>query len=215
MIAIPQEEYVQLTAVQNVRQPLTQQMYNLEKQHIEESQVKDPYSKLILQSNTLDEMKNLKDQMRNYIRISTPKPYINRAQALYSSVEPFLKFNERGEIYSKEGSMISNSRLEDLIQHAVRDRRRNMIPIGWNIFLDLLRERNIPKSILNRATLDEMEKVKTPAIMHDSRSVSRLPLPTRKSHSIEKIAPPLSRKHLKRTRTPSRRYPSSEFLKDF
>ena len=156
MIAIPQEEYFQLSSVQNARQPLTQQFYNLESQYNEEAKVRDPYKRLILQSNTLEDMKQLKDQMRHYITVNTPKPFRSRAQALMENISSFIRFNERGEIYDKENDIIVNSRLEDLIQHAVRDRRRNISPTGWNYFLSLLQEHNVPKSILNRDTMDEM-----------------------------------------------------------
>lgn len=159
MVAIPQEEYLQLSAVQNVRQPLTQQFYNLENQYNQEAQVQDPYRRLYLQSSTLDDMKQLKEQMRQYISISTPKPYRNRAQALLENISPFVRFNERGEIYdSQENKIIERSRMEDLIQHAVRDRRRNISPVGWPYFVSLLREHNIPKSILNSSTIEEMER---------------------------------------------------------
>lgn len=188
MVAIPQEEYMQLSAVQNVRQPLTQQFYSLENQYNQEAQVQDPYRRLYLQSSTLDEMKQLKEQMRQYISISTPKPYRNRAQALLENISPFVRFNERGEIYdNKENKIIERSRMEDLIQHAVRDRRRNISPVGWSYFVSLLREHNIPKSILNGSTIEEMERKlnessssssPTAAIKHETvrrRSVSPKP----------------------------------------
>ena len=37
-----------------------------------------------------------------------------------------------------------------------------MTPAGWKAFLTLLQEHNIPKSILNRQTLDEIENRATP-----------------------------------------------------
>ena len=213
MIAIPQEEYAQLTVVQNMRQPLTQHMYNLERKLNEESKITDPYSKLALQSNTLDEMKRMKDQMRSQLQITTPKPYLNRAQALFNSVESFLKYNERGEIYGKDGQLISNSRLEDLIQFAVRDRRREITPTGWKSFLDIMRVMNIPKTILNRNTLDELENptqvietTKPLSARENKKSAprrSKLPIPV----SEVKVS--------KRIRKSSKRYPDSEFLKHF
>ena len=158
MIAIPQEEYLQLSAVQNVKQPLTQQFYNLESQYDKDAMIGDPYKRLILQSEGLEEMKQLKDKMRHYITVNTPKPFRNRAQAVLESISPFIRFNERGEIYDKENNVVKNSRLEDLIQHAVRDRRRNRSsPTGWSQFLSLLKEHNAPKTNLNRETLDEIE----------------------------------------------------------
>ena len=157
MVVIPQEEYLQMNSVQNVRQPLTQQFYNLESQYNKEAEIANPYKRLISQSNTLEAMKELKEQMRHYITVSTPKPYRSRAQALLENVSSFLRYNERGEIFDLENKTIENSRLEDLIQHAVRDRRRNISPVGWKYFMGLLREHNVPKSILNRDTIEEME----------------------------------------------------------
>ena len=42
-MAIPQEEYMQLTAIQQGRLPITQQFYNLEKQYKEQYRLRDPY----------------------------------------------------------------------------------------------------------------------------------------------------------------------------
>lgn len=193
MIAIPQEEYLQMSTVQNVRQPLTQQFYNLESQYNQEAQIKDPYRRLVLQSETLDAMKQLKDQMRHYLTVSTP--YRTRAQALLENVSPFLRFNERGEIYDTENNIIGNTRLEDLIQHAVRDRRRNISPVGWTYFLNLLQSHNIPKSILNRGTIDEMEG------LEKSTNIKQEPTVVRKRHFHE-IEEPMRRS--KRVRKPSK-----------
>ena len=158
LIAIVQEEYMQLTRVQQVRQLVTQQLYNLERQYNEQERIHDPYNRMMLQSETLDEMKELKERMRQDIGSSTPKPYKKRAQALFQSMEPFLKFNERGEILSASNQLIPQSRLEDLVQHAVRDRRRNITPTGWQDFRHLLKQHNVPKFTLNRDTLEEMER---------------------------------------------------------
>ena len=68
----------------------------------------------------------------------------------------------KGEIYSDTGDLVPGSRLEDLIQHAVRDRRRNIMPKGWSEFLRILRDHNVPKFMLNRNTLDEMEEIVSP-----------------------------------------------------
>ena len=162
MIAIPQEEYLALSSLQNVREPFTQQFYQLEKRYKDEEKEKDPYRRMLLQGSTLDEMKQVKEALRNSLVSTTPKPYQNRAKALFQSLENVIKFNDKGEIYTDDGSLVSGSRLEDLIQHAVRDRRRNFSLKGWPEFLSLLRNHNIPKSTLNRYTLDEMEGMSTP-----------------------------------------------------
>ena len=168
LVAIPQDEYTALLNVQNVKQPLGHYFNNLSKEYVTEERETDPYRRLLLQSNTLDQMKQVKEQMRNSLSISTPKPYQSRAKALLQTLESVLKFNSKGEIYSDDGNLIDGSRLEDLIQHAVRDRRRNLTPTGWSDFLTILRNHNVPKSLLNRYTLDEMEESK-PSEMTQAR----------------------------------------------
>ena len=92
MIAIPQEEYMQMTAVQQAHQPLNQQFQNSEKQFTDAEQIRDPYRRMILQGEALDDMKELKERMRNNVQITSPQPYKNRAKALYQSVESVLLF---------------------------------------------------------------------------------------------------------------------------
>ena len=179
MIAIPQEEYLALSTFQNVKEPLAQQFYALENRHTLEEKEADPYRRMILQSNTLDQMKQIKDQMRNSITVATPKPYQTRANALLQSVENVIKFNEKGEIYSKDGNLIPGSHLQDLIKHAVLDRRRNLTPRGWSDFVTVLRDHNVPKSILNRNTLDEMEGVRTSPTPTVTETPKRLTMQSR------------------------------------
>ena len=193
MIVIPQEEYLSLSTMQNVQEPLAQHFYDLEKRHNQEEKEEDSYRRMIMQSNTLNEMKKVKDQMRNSLVVSTPKPYQSRANALFQNMESFLKFNEKGEIYSQDGTLIPGSRLEDLIQHAVRDRRRNLIPTGWSNFLTLLREHNVPKSILNRDTLDELEGKaipSSPITVKEEPSTQKAPIKKRQVRKASKLKPP-------------------------
>ena len=157
MVVIPQEEYVQMSAIQQARQPLTQQFYNAEQDYQKNLHVSDPHRSVMLQSETIERMKGLKDQMRSYLTISTPKPYRSRAEALFQSMEPYLNVNEKGEIIKDDNSVIESSRYEDLIQHAVRDRRRNFIPTGWSYFIELMKKHNVPRSSLNRETLHELD----------------------------------------------------------
>lgn len=200
MIAIPQEEYIQLSSVQRMSQPEAQKMVALSNEYQQQASIPDPHKQMILQGSTLEEMKNLKEKIRQDISLGTPKPYRNRALSLFRSLEPTIKFNERGEMYGDDDKPIDYSRAEDLIQHAVRDRRRPFTPTGWGEFLSLLRKHNIPKAMLNRATLDELEmKPKTDKV-------------SRKRKMVE---PPFPLTKMERKRRPSSRYPSTEFLKDF
>ena len=222
MIAIPQEEYSQLTTVQNIRQPLTQQLHNLERDYKANEGISDPYKRMMLQSETLEEMKDLKNQMRNYITFSTPKPYRHRAQALFHSIESHINFNDRGEIMDRHGNVIQHSRLEDLVQHAVRDRRRSMVPIGWDEFVNVLRDRNIPRSTLNRETLDELERATFNTTSIGTKLPGRISRPRKRVVRVKSTpSPPPVRKHEStfsrsgRPQKKSKRYPSSDFLKYF
>ena len=162
MVAIPRHEYTQLTTVHNAQQPLTEQMYKLESNYQSNALIPDPQRSISLQSEAIERMKDLKDQMRHYLTTSTPKPYRTRAEALFQSLEPHLNVNELGEVIKDDGSVIKSSRYEDLIQHAVRDRRRHFSPTGWDHFINLLKKYNVPRSTLNRDTLDELDSP-TPA----------------------------------------------------
>ena len=222
MIAIPQEEYLALSSMQNVREPLAQHYYSLERRYSDEEKEKDPYRRLVLQSSTLDQMRQVKEQLRNSLVVATPKPYQNRAKALFQSLENLVKFNEKGEIYDDDGTIVPGSRLEDLIQHAVRDRRRNMSPVGWSNFLRLLREHNVPKSTLNRSTLDELEGVATP-IPIVKREPSRSPSPIssttqrrrRNRSPKQRIQPARETKTESLTSLKIKKKPNLQFLKTY
>lgn len=222
MVVIPQEEYAQLNNLQNVHRPLMRQFYDLDRQYNENANISDPYQRLVYQSDNLEDMKRLKDQMRNNIQISTPKPYRNRAQALLQTVEPHVKYNERGEIYDEQGNVIEKSRLEDLIQHAVRDRRRNLTPLGWETFRKILERENIPKSILNRNTLDEIDESASakPEIKNEAPTQRRRGrAPGRGTSKVKKEVKRLSPKRkspaAKRQSRPTQRYPDTQFLRKF
>ena len=160
MVALPYEEYAQLSGnskINQVKQPYDQQFYDLEKEYAKQEHISNPFRRMLLQGETIDEMKALKEKMRKLIASNSPKPYRTRANALYQGLEPFLKFNERGEIFDEAGKLISDSHVEDLIQYAVRDRRRDIIPTGWPQFTSILRKHNVPRYTLNRLTLDEID----------------------------------------------------------
>ena len=209
MIVIPQEEYLAMTTVQNVKEPLTQHFYNTENRYEQDANVRDPYRRLVMQSATLDEMKLLKEQMRNSLGIATPKPYRNRAKGLFQFIEHSLRFNEKGEVYDNNNQVISGSRVEDLIQYAVNDRRRsNLRPEGWNTFLELLRDKNVPRNFLNRYTMDELEGKVTTAPVATSSTPTSVSAPTARKR-IKQVA--------KRRRIQPERNAKSdiEFLKYF
>ena len=178
MVVVPESEYIQLTTLQQVKQPLAQKFHEVSNEHENAAAIGDPYARLVARSTTLDEMKGLRDQMREYLSITTPKPYRSRAERLLSVLEPRLKWNEKGELLDEgTNKAISQSQVSDLIQHAVRDRRRhNFSPTGWNYFVQRLHEHNVPQMLLNLSTLEELKskssKVSKPLV--DETSVSRI-----------------------------------------
>ena len=49
---------------------------------------------------------------------------------MFNFINKKLTVNEKGEIVDNDGKVIEGSNIADLIQHAVRDRRRNINP-NW------------------------------------------------------------------------------------
>ena len=209
MMVIPQEEYLQLSAVQAARKPMVQQMQQLTSEYDEQGEIPDPYRRLVQQAETLDAMKALKEKMRHEIVLATPKPFQSRTRSLFQHLEPVLKVNERGEMYDKDNAIIPNSRIEDLIQYAVRDRRRNYEPTGWTSFLKLLRDNNIPKYMLNRNTLEELDrKVSLVKIQKEISSEHKARSRSRKGAKKRSHSPASSSKsHRHKSRSPSKQRP--------
>lgn len=199
MVAIPQEEYLQLTTLQNTKNPLYQHMSQLTQEHEQiPSSSYNPYDQLMLQGGVMEEMKRVKEKIRDDIALGMPKPYRNRAATLYRSIEPYIQISKLGEISDDKGHVLKDSRIEDLIGHAVRDRRRHFTPTAWSAFVEILKRYNIPKSTLNRLTLDEIEGIKAKPMKKVMSS--KIPIAIRTS---------------KRKRRPSTRYPDHTFLTKF
>ena len=156
MMAIPEQEYFQSRNMQQVMNPLETEMTSLMTDYNQQGAIQDPYRKVQLQAETLDQMMKLKDELRQNMKSATPRPYQTRAEGLMNFVFDKMKLNERGELTDMTGNVIENTNIVDLIQHAVRDRRRNMTPNGWQYFLKKLQEINAPRMLLNYETLEEM-----------------------------------------------------------
>ena len=168
LVAIPQEEYNQLSSIYRTQlnqPPAAQQLARMQQDYfgnIPET-CKDPYNKLMLQGEALEGMKRYREKIADDLSLGTPKPYRNRALSLYNQIAPAIAFNERGELLEHTGTAqqqaILGSRAEDLIQHAVRDRRKQFTPVGWETFVEQLKEHNIPRMTMNRATVEELQKL--------------------------------------------------------
>ena len=160
MIVVPQEEYVQLASVHKAQQPIVQQFDDLTRENIQLEQIPDPYRRLQLQSSNLEERKTLKDKMRRIVTLSTPRPYRSRAENLFDFLQPHLRYNEKGEVFDgNTGDVIEESHIDDLLQHAIRDIRRNTSePDGWVYFRNLLRQLNVPHKLIGSPTILELSK---------------------------------------------------------
>ena len=156
MVGIPEDEYQQLKSLQQLNNPLQNKFLTLSNDYRKQGNISDPYVRAQRQGETLNQMINIKEDLRKLLIEATPKPYQSRAQSLFQFVANKLDLNEKGELLDADGSILTGSNIGDLIQHSVRDRRRNIVPVGWQSFLDILRDNNVPRMILNYDTLDEM-----------------------------------------------------------
>ena len=156
MVAIPEDEYKQMRNMQQLTSPEAAHFQNLSRKHDQQDAIRDPYDRIHLQGETLNQMIALKDTMRQRLLEATPKPYQNRASTLFSFMKDKLQISPKGEIYGNDGQLIAGSNITDLVQHAVRDRRRAMNPSGWLEFVNYMKQNNVPNMILNYDTLDEM-----------------------------------------------------------
>lgn len=161
MVAIPEEEYKNLKAIQMTSEPLTSQLTNLSNEYNKQNLVRDSYSRIHRQGELLEAMKDVKDNMRDALIQATPKVYQTRAESLYTFLSDKLFVTENGELRSLDGNVVKGSNISNLIQYAVRDRRSNIPPIGWEYFLHELVQLGAPKMLLNYETLDEMNAVTT------------------------------------------------------
>ena len=192
MVGIPEDEYTHLKSLQQATDPVQNKFLSLSHEYQKEGFIKNPHVRVQKQGETLNEMINMKEELRTRLVQATPKPYRTRAESLFQYVANKISTNERGEMMDVDGSLIEDSNIADLIQHAVRDRRRNIIPPGWNNFLKVLRDTNAPRMILNYDTLNEISgkqksvgfKTKSPsplgafAIKPEKRSFSLSPSPS-------------------------------------
>ena len=156
LVAIPEHEYNHPKNMEQVTHPLQSQMTSLLTEYQNQGNIHDPYARVQRQGETLDELIKLKERVRNALVQATPRPYQSRAQSLMNFVMDKLDFNEKGELQNDSQAIIPGSNISDLIQHAVRDRRRNITPVGWEYFRDKLKSLNAPKMALNYETLEEM-----------------------------------------------------------
>ena len=182
LVALPVDQYSQMVNLTTMQQtPLKQKLAQLQRDLSTsittpslstDDRPPNPYDRLMRQGMLLEEMMRTKEQIQNDISLGTPKPYRNRALALYNQIAPITHFNEKGELVLKTtdggdptaaAKTVVGSRAEDLIQHAVRDRRKQFTPTGWTDFVGELHKHNVPRMMLNRQTIDELQTLSTKA----------------------------------------------------
>lgn len=198
MVAIPEEEYKQMRNMQQLTSPEATHFQHLSRKHDQQDAIRDPYDRIHLQGETLNQMIELKDTMRQRLMEATPKPYQNRASSLFSFMKDKLQLSPKGEIYKDDGQLIAGSNITDLVQHAVRDRRRALNPSGWAEFVDSMKRNNAPHMILNYDTLDEM---RSPKVIRNVSTESR----QKRQNKIKKVLEEqkVLRKSLRKRKSPS------------
>lgn len=203
MIGIPEDEYHHLKSLQQTNNPVQDKFLSLSNEYKKHEFIGDVEKRVQRQGETLHELMKIKDDLKKRLIASTPRPYRSRVQGLFHFIDDKINVNERGEIKSSDGSLIDGSNIGDLVQHAVRDRRRNIIPEGWNSFVKILKDNNTPRMILNYDTLQEMDGAKgvspfsSPSIkqMKSGRRRSLIPIREVKKEKKERSAsnPPVRR----------------------
>ena len=162
MVAIPEDEYEHLKSLQRSNDPMREKFLSLSDEYRQQGFIHNPHVRVQRQGETLTQMINIKDELRKRVIEATPKVYQSRVQSLFHFISDKIGVNARGEIYDSDGTVLQGSNISDLVQHAVRDRRRKMTPPGWNTFLKILQDNNAPRMILNYETLEDMQTVQKP-----------------------------------------------------
>lgn len=177
MVGITEDEYRHLKSLQQTNDPLQNKFLSLSNDYKRQEFINNPYVRVQRQGETLGQLIKVKDSVRQRVVDASPKPYKARTQSLFHFIADKVNVNAKGELYDKDGAIVEGSNIADLIQHAVRDRRRNMTPAGWSSFLNILRDNNAPRMILNYDTLDEMQlQLKSSPAIKRRTFPSRIPV---------------------------------------
>lgn len=162
-----------LRSSRHIADPLQKHFATLSSEYEKQDKIPEPHERVLRQAETLDAMIKTKDQLRQKVAAATPKPYQHRATTLFNFMKDRIRVNLKGEVYKDDGEAIEGSNIVDLVQHAVRDRRRQITPVGWDLFKDYLKDENAPKSLMNYDTLEELGA--TDLKRRESRSRVRMP----------------------------------------
>ena len=189
MAVIPFDEYMTLK-LSSTMSPEEHKYQDVQRRFLHHDTLNiDDEQKQFLQAQDITEMRHWKQQQQqdsypSHLKNVIPKVYQARAQKLYSHLVPHIKLSHAGELIdNKTGSVIPQSHIDDLLHHAVSDKPRQSVHIeGWQPFLHLLKEKNIPRMVLGRHTNEELLNLKKPEETTLSKSSSP-PL-----HSVKRLA---------------------------
>ena len=187
MVSMPEDEYLHLKSLKQIQNPIENKFMTLSSDYKKQDSIPNADMRIQRQGETLNEMMKLKDDLRNRFIEATPKPYQSRAQSLFKFIGHNMSINNKGELLD-DGKAIEGSNIGDLVQHAVRDRRRNIIPEGWKEFLKILRANNAPRMIMNYETLEELHG--SPKIIATPKlKASHIPSPSKIPISVSTKKP--------------------------
>ena len=195
MAVIPMDEYTQMQSLLKTRSPLDSQLKTLTQTYHQHEGLVDSNERSFQQGQDMFHIQRLKEKMRSHLSNVTPKPFRARAEQLLRFLDPYITFNEHGELLNRNvGASITGSRIDDLIQHAVREKRRRFTPVGWSDFVHILRVNNAPKMLLNKSTIDEMDGnfLVRPTTRPRRMPISLSPRPTARHRPISaSLSPPI------------------------
>ena len=133
MVVIPQDECLHVnvlsmstwSSLQQVKESIQDQLCKVEKQHREGEKIGDPYRRLVIQATSLDQMKSLKEQIRNFQQL---RPSLIEIAHELSSKALAVLFALMTKVKSTQRIMKWFLVLVwKTINYAVRDRRWNIV----------------------------------------------------------------------------------------
>jgi hypothetical protein len=100
-----------------------------------------------VKSNIVDAYESSKHPNVDRIVREVPKLYQRQAELLIDRIkESKIIWNERGDV-SVNGDKIIGSNISDLVNDVVR-KRKNVNPVGWEVFMNELKRINIPQEFI-------------------------------------------------------------------
>ena len=87
-----------MISVDEARKPSNNRFKKLDSEYRQYDKISDSKSRLFHEAEKLEEMKNLKEQLRGDIINIVPKLFKHRAKALLSQIEPFIEYDDKKQL---------------------------------------------------------------------------------------------------------------------